>query len=524
MFTVVIVDDEPLLRLAVTSGIDWEAMGCRVVGEASNGEEAVEMIRHFDPDLVITDILMPVINGIGLIKKMKEEGIKSKIIVLSSHDDFKFVRESLLLGASDYLLKSDINQDTLAEIVLNTLNQTIHINAQDPATGDRLLGQDLHDILFSEISVETQLKILEEAGITKNCTEIVVTCIKCQDLSADTYSGREEMRKLLITSVRDILLQSEFGPLCVYGGHGFFFCIYGLDGITKVNFYEQLTRGLERVRIMIERCTNLSVIAGVSRVCSLGTSLYRLKEQALACIYEHFYCPSQFLFTYESIGKFGSKKQLDYQYTEMVYWIKTEIMEAGRKKTYEYLSGRWKRLEQERYFPADVAQTAVHLLQFISNYVSKDKIEADLDFETFIQQAANFRTWLELSEWLDYGLKQMLEWMDFYDTNLQNQHLLNAVSYIRDHYNNPELSLQMVAKAISVNASYLSRLFYQQKGITYTGFLTKIRIEHAKKLLRNSYDTIEEISFKIGFNNSKYFCKVFKAETGKTPTQYKKGN
>ena len=147
-----------------------------------------------------------------------------------------------------------------------------------------------------------------------------------------------------------------------------------------------------------------------------------------------------------------------------------------------------------------------------------------MDFETFIQQAANFRTWLELSEWLDYGLKQMLEWMDFYDTNLQNQHLLNAVSYIRDHYNNPELSLQMVAKAISVNASYLSRLFYQQKGITYTGFLTKIRIEHAKKLLRNSYDTIEEISFKIGFNNSKYFCKVFKAETGKTPTQYKKGN
>lgn len=280
MFTVVIVDDEPLLRLAVTSGIDWEAMGCRVVGEASNGEEAVEMIRHFDPDLVITDILMPVINGIGLIKKMKEEGIKSKIIVLSSHDDFKFVRESLLLGASDYLLKSDINQDTLAEIVLNTLNQTIHINAQDPATGDRLLGQDLHDILFSEISVETQLKILEEAGITKNCTEIVVTCIKCQDLSADTYSGREEMRKLLITSVRDILLQSEFGPLCVYGGHGFFFCIYGLDGITKVNFYEQLTRGLERVRIMIERCTNLSVIAGVSRVCSLGTSLYRLKTGA----------------------------------------------------------------------------------------------------------------------------------------------------------------------------------------------------------------------------------------------------
>lgn len=523
MFTVVIVDDEPLLRLAVTSGIKWETIGCRIVAEAANGEEAIEKIRQLKPELVITDILMPVVNGIGLIKKIKEEGLNSKIIVLSSHDDFKFVRESLLLGASDYLLKSDINQDTLAEIVLKTLNQSVSTAVQKTDAGERPWGQDLKDVLFSETEKEIQLKVLEEEGISKDCTEIAVACVKCQDLATDS-SDLEKMRKLLITSVRDILLQSEFCPLCVYGGHGDFFCIYGLKGITEAHFYEQIMGGLERARIMIERCTNLSIIAGISRLCSLDTSLFRLREQAITCIYEHFYNPSKFLSTYKSIGKFSSKKQLDYQYTEMVYWIKTEIMEADRKQIYEYLSSQWKRLGQDRYFPDDVVQAAVLLLQFMSNYVANNKMKINLDIEDFIQRDINFRTWSELSEWLDSSLKQLLEKMVFYDRNQRNQHLFNATAYIRDHYSDPELSLQIVAKAISVNASYLSRLFYQHKGITYTGFLTKIRIENAKKLLRNSYDTVEEISGKVGFNNSKYFCKVFKAQTGKTPTQYKKGN
>ena len=102
---VLVVDDEPLVRRGVAQGVDWAALSCEVVGEAANGEEGLAMARRLAPDLIITDIRMPRMDGIEMMNALRREGCKARCIVLTAHSDFEYARSALLFGADDYLLK-----------------------------------------------------------------------------------------------------------------------------------------------------------------------------------------------------------------------------------------------------------------------------------------------------------------------------------------------------------------------------------------------------------------------------------
>ena len=105
MIRVLMVDDEPLVRHGVVAGMDWAALGCEVVGEAQSGEEGLELARKLKPDLIITDIRMPKMDGITMMNTLREEGCAARCIVLTAHSDFEYARGALLFGADDYLLK-----------------------------------------------------------------------------------------------------------------------------------------------------------------------------------------------------------------------------------------------------------------------------------------------------------------------------------------------------------------------------------------------------------------------------------
>ena len=111
MIRVLMIDDEPLVRRGVVMGMDWAALGCEVVGEAQNGEEGLEMARRLKPNLIITDIRMPKMDGITMMNLLREEGCTARCIVLTAHSDFEYARGALLFGADDYLLKPFRNQE-----------------------------------------------------------------------------------------------------------------------------------------------------------------------------------------------------------------------------------------------------------------------------------------------------------------------------------------------------------------------------------------------------------------------------
>lgn len=115
MLGVVIIDDELLARVGVKSVLEWESAGYQILGEASNGAEGLKLILDKKPDIVITDIKMPVMDGLEMIKKSKEDKLNPKFIVLSSYDEFHLVKEAMKLGAVDYLIKLELDEQSLRE-------------------------------------------------------------------------------------------------------------------------------------------------------------------------------------------------------------------------------------------------------------------------------------------------------------------------------------------------------------------------------------------------------------------------
>ncbi len=111
MIHVLMVDDEPLVRRGIVAGVDWAALGCEVVGEAQSGEEGIELARRLKPELIITDIRMPKMDGITMMNLLREEGCAAHCIVLTAHSDFEYARGALLFGADDYLLKPFRDQE-----------------------------------------------------------------------------------------------------------------------------------------------------------------------------------------------------------------------------------------------------------------------------------------------------------------------------------------------------------------------------------------------------------------------------
>ena len=115
MYQVLIVDDEPIVKIALQSMLNWEELGFHICTTASNGKEALEAAERFEPDLIICDLKMPVLDGIGLIRTAKEKGMDCEFLVISNYEDFNFVRTALVLGAFDYILKVSISPEDLTE-------------------------------------------------------------------------------------------------------------------------------------------------------------------------------------------------------------------------------------------------------------------------------------------------------------------------------------------------------------------------------------------------------------------------
>ena len=146
MLKVVLVEDEPLVRQGLALAVDWASMGCVVVGEAEDGEEGCRVARKTDPDLILTDVRMPRMDGISMIARLRQEGCRAEFIILTAYSDFEYAHSALKLGVTDYLLKP-FEDDSELEAAVEKIRQRLAQRAQ-PAAGGGLFRFDLVAFLF----------------------------------------------------------------------------------------------------------------------------------------------------------------------------------------------------------------------------------------------------------------------------------------------------------------------------------------------------------------------------------------
>jgi two-component system response regulator YesN len=522
MYHAIVVDDEPLLRMRVVKELSQTDDDCIIIAEASNGLEALEKIRQYQPELVLTDIIMPVMNGVDLIRRIRSEGFGCKIIVLSNHDDFSFVRETLLLGASDYLLKSEINQQSFSVLVKRIIQEQPELNKVQNKQGVMDRQRLITELLAGKIGLEAPY--FEELGLSQNDRFMGVLCLSINNFTRMTAEYTKEEKQILISGMDAALRQLDGGSSWRYVDEGIFASLFGFSEATGP-YFSQKEELFGQIRLWVERCMNAEISAGMS-MCPIreGFSFSELRTQGFLALEERFYSGPNRLYWYRDIPAFGTEEELNRQFAEIAYLVTVKLSDSGTDVLEQFLMNIWARLRSMHFFPRNVRITAANLLYFISRLLAEEELEQDPDYhyEAILNHACFCESWDELSLFIAASLTHVAKVSRTHKRKIQCRNLQRAFEYIKQHYYETDLTLQKIADAISVNPSYLSRLFYQKAEETYTNYITKVRIERAKHLLCGSSASIEEISEQVGYTSAKYFYKVFKNECGVAPTQYRK--
>ncbi|MFS1514336.1 response regulator transcription factor [Chengkuizengella sp. SCS-71B] len=519
MYTVMIVDDEIYVRKGLRNLIDWNSCGYSVIDEAEDGEDALSLIQEINPDVVITDIRMPVIDGLQLIHKVKELQMETSFIIISGYNDFDYAKQAVRYGVHDYILKP-IDQEEMTRALLrlgDKINQRItYLNKNN-----HLLYNQMINGLFRREFTEDELlhwcnklqippsTIYYYAFIELNDTHL------CKDDVTTQVKQMKENIQVFVTSSRATTNHSN--PIYLYEHHGKLGMIITDNELGHyqgdVNLF---TDKLKQV-LMKEQNSNVYIYIGkpTNLLYELSISYQSAKE---VLQYKYLNDETQIV-TFNDVKHSLKYTLLDlplYQSLLMKVEEKHEIdLRVIINQIFEDFRMKFYAVEAVK---ASIQQCVHGLLEIIHN-MSGDAKE--------IQTIEPINSWndnpLTLNElhrlFSDFVMECRAVIHQLRRGNVRGQ-IEKVKQYVEQNYHE-NLKLKKIAERFYMNPVYLGQLFKKTYGIYFNEYLLELRIREAKKLLRQTDYRIYEIAEKIGFNNPDYFVTQFEKLEHITPSEYR---
>lgn len=500
MLKVVIVDDEPIIRMGIKASILWDRLGLKLAGEYSNGAEALKGMEQSPADILITDIKMPVMDGLGLTQKTKELNPAAQVILVSSYNDFEYVRQGIVLGATDYILKPTMEPEELNDVIGRCIR---NLQKESDIRGklDRWrLNEQEHDRKRLEQEVKRMLSP-EREETERNP--------KLAERFREGY--------VLIRAVIDKAdtMQQKFGNL-----H-----IGMLLEELKERFY---TLHPEGIAFASDEAEMVMIIAGPEGGCepipALKEELERAGELELTFFSAEEHEPKHWQASYDRTAQVYSRRFFDGSggwYSCLpdgqAKLMSRRVPASLRKREPDQrLHDKCQLWSQWKYDAQRVKNDACDL--FSGLFVRR--LEPGVLLE-YYNQLVKAETLTELAETLEAGIRECEDQLASLDKLSSSQLSVNkAIGFIRERYMD-DITLQMVADHVHISRNYFSVMFKKQTGQNFIDYMIQLRIDRAKELLADKSNKIYEIAERTGFNDVKYFSKLFKKMTGRTPVEYR---
>lgn len=531
MLKLMIVDDEMLCRKGIKTCVYWPSYGIQIVAEAENGKEALEKVAEYHPDIVITDIKMPVMDGIELSKRLRNQYPNIALIVLSAYAEFEYARAALQLQLDDYLLRP-FGAEELIKCILK-VKEKIDKNNRNKQQSDKiqccletysvsmrsqLLKRLLEGQTISEEEMDSQNTVL---GISfpRSSYYLLVIDFDLYDLKTVNVSMREwNQRSLEMLKFLEELLKSVKYSICFQIHEKQIGIIYPVDGFEHSRILQRVSnlQNLLMERFEQSFCILISdVSCGTERLSEAFQEIRMLLEK------KAYSSPGSILIYQESRNQ---------QVISIHCAEEKKMLAAVKELDFEALSRLWK--EFSLYFQKNPGKMA-EIQSFCCNLLFKiwDILESHgyLMADWVSQESVDYSQIIFRLEFLSNILDEYMPevFQKIYDFVLsekksQKEYIIStAVDYLEQHYGE-EISLDIVAQACYVSPSHLSRLFTKNMGISFTNWLNQYRIEQAKTFLKGSERyNVSEIAHLVGFKDYKYFSFVFKKLVGCLPSEFK---
>ncbi|MBT2569742.1 response regulator transcription factor [Planococcus sp. ISL-110] len=496
---VLIVDDEMLIRQGIINYIDWEQEGFQIVGEAWNGKEAMQLIGEFAPHIVITDIVMPIMDGIDLVRAAKKAFPDIEIIVLSSFENFDYVRSTFQNGVADYILKPKLNGPELLRILNKVVSRIPDLQHSASAIKPErsiekvlesmILGYDFSvdkDIL-SAVLPNSRFALVGVHGTNLDPTQLK-TALKRSILEEFPVFA-------LNSSDTETMLLLNFNP-------------HQLEAI-KQTIEHQAAETPDTTWML---CEPFDAIDSMKKVYDEGC--LKMKKY-------RFYLPDASLFSYDKLPE-ENEKQANFDLNHFIEMFKDRLFKTAftyLENHVDYLAGRYNNDSFEfKSFLGNIVFNIIVLLEAMK-YDIQELEQKKYSYFSNINEAVH------VTEVLDqfHGFLERVESIILSGDKASDpsNNLDKILAYIEQHYTEP-LRLSEIANHFHFNASYLSSYFSTHHKEGFSEYLNRVRIKKSMELLENSTVSISNISGMVGYSEHSYFCKVFKRITGMSPGSYRK--
>ena len=543
MLKTFLVEDEVVIREMIKKMIPWEQYGFELAGEAADGEMALPLILKSKPDLLITDIKMPFMDGLTLCRLVKKELPDIRIVILSGYDDFNYAKQAISIGVEDYLLKP-ITKNAFIERLEEIHNRYEHEKTQrEYYEKFRLEMQEYEknasrDFFETLVRADSDLAELYRRADKLNLdivAEAYNILIFTPDTSEGNYNSYEECSDWEAEVQDKINTYFLNHPVAILFRHQVFsyaILVKGQKDTIEKNT-EECVKAIQDIMNQTERRTDWFIAVGKSadRLSMLGHS-YRTAVRANSFRYLY----DGHILDYQSLEA-QKENPSDSRREDSVQLRNVNINALNPAILQKFLSsGLAEEVDDfiRDYFIA-IGQEPMSSLVF-RNYVVLNvrfsvlsflkKLGCD-DSEISGQEMENImdETGKTIEAAVAYCGKILKKAIALRDENAGNQNrsvLKLAVDFIDHNYMDEEISLNKAAHVANVSANHFSALFSQNMGQTFTEYLTDLRMSKAKELLRCTAMRSSEIAGEVGYKDAHYFSYLFKKTQGMTPSEYRK--
>lgn len=537
MLKVFLVEDEIIIREGIKKNIDWASEGLELVGDAGNGEDALALIRQKKPDILITDIKIPKMNGLELSKIVKKELPRIKIIIISGYDEFDYAKEAISIGVAEYMLKPVGSVELLEKIVeisseiqeeqLRTKSEQAHIIEDDSYIKIKR-SMVFSNLVSGKIDQDEMLKQCEECNI--NLTAGYYNILLCnvfedriEEIPQTFDNGSRVMQEIIVKNEKktDIAVFDR-------NKEGIAFLVIG-NNLEEIN--KSIEKLVNEIKTMCYNLIDINYFIGIGKPVEhlnlLDLSFFEAnKAYALQHIVEknqvmHFDKIKDYRIIKESGINFSEIDILKVDRAQLDAFIRTGTQRGVKKFIRDYIQNfgenNLKSIMCCQYIELEIYICCINLIE-----------EMGYDYKEvwgdYINTQYNVSTYTSRTEFIKNLEKLIITVIEFREKNAKNKYaklISDAKRYINKAYSNKDFSLKSVASEVNLSACHFSVIFRQVTGQNFIDYLTEIRINKAKELLRCTSKKNREIGVEVGFKDTHYFNVLFKKTEGCTPKEYR---
>lgn len=531
MYKLLVVDDEALVREAIREQMNWRKFGFECIGDCEDGAEALQFIERQQPDVVLTDIYMPFMNGIELAQELHHRYPSVKVIILTGYEDFEYAQQALRLQVADYILKP-VTADEL-EKVLRKLKKDMDAARQQKQDYEQLKHQlkkswpllkerFLERFVTSPMTEREKKENFDYFRIGWQGPWLIELAIGLDGFTAGaplSLSDQELLRFAVYNITQEIIARRDGAE--VFRDRENLVLVL-LSGEDADRLREDAMESAEEIHRTVTSLLPVRISIGIGHPCEWAGNVLLAHQSAVSAL-DYRYVTGR-----NEIIRISDMERISRPSLLSVFPVQRELVTKLKTGTpremEEWIEGLFAAF-RAHVFPIDscrlcVQQIVLTLTQTL--YELTGNVGEELgDAGSLLSEAGRLASLDEMEAWLKALCLKAVAVIGGIREDHNALQIDKAKEYVRRRYSDPDLSLNEVARHVSISPSYFSSLFKRMTGKTFVEYLTEVRMEKARELLRLTSMRTYEIAYAVGYSDPHYFSSAFKKHTGDTPTDYR---